>query len=134
MEKNRNFARLQQEQEEEKSLGFCFEIEVCPQKYYGKPVIVNKEGEMNYQRVSQMGDAADKTEIKYRRVGIASCQGKRPKWKMLPMLRKSLLSVKGKIHQAYTFAVFDGHGGSEAANYAKLNFAVYLHDTHKNIM
>jgi serine/threonine protein phosphatase PrpC len=127
LEKNRKFARKQQDEEE--LTGFCFKMETSQRKYV-KPVIVNKEeaGEMNYRQTPIENVILNKEEIKYPRVGICSCQGKRNYMEDATDVALIPLSIKEKTYLAYTFAVFDGHGGSDAASYAKENFALYLQE------
>lgn len=106
LEKNRNYARIQQEQQGRK--GFNVIYEGKPRSRH--PFIVEPEKEMGNGRAA-----------------MASCQGLRPTMEDETLIAPRIpLMIKEKTYYADVCAVFDGHAGRHAATFAQKHLIRYL--------
>lgn len=72
------------------------------------------------------GDPEDKKLQTERGVGIAHARGERPKMEDTYMTGMITYSRGAALRQAEVYAIFDGHGGDQAAKFASTNLTRYL--------
>lgn len=114
LEKNRNYARLQQEKEKKKP--FVISPGECPREFHGQPIIMEHTA-----------------KIDGKRIGVASCQGVRTSMEDTDLIvLHTPVRVNGKIYYADIFAICDGHGGNAAANFIKSHLEEYLTEALEN--
>jgi serine/threonine protein phosphatase PrpC len=99
LEKNRTAARTQQAAEKEKK--FAVKMATSSTDLFAKSIF------------------SEQKTIEMRQVGIAASQGPRVTMEDVTEVNSLTFSINGILHQASVFAVFDGHGGAEAAIFAK---------------
>lgn len=106
LQKNRNFAEIQQKQE--KSQNFNVFAEQISIKIGNRPL------EFARKIVNQ------------KQVGMAHCQGLRNTMEDADLATQIQFKVKDHVHQAEIFGIFDGHGGAQASAFLKKHLAHYL--------
>jgi serine/threonine protein phosphatase PrpC len=115
LQKNIVFARQQQQQEASKTK---FSI---LQEHVQQDVIQS----LKLSRGSQSITHAQQ-EVNGYSVGDACCQGARSKMEDQTLVSSLDFSIQEKCYTASVFAVFDGHGGDQAAIFVQQNFAKYF--------
>lgn len=122
LEKNRKFAKAQQDAEEPQ--GFELQEGEIPKFLLvteQRPYLTKLKPLHGITRV-----------IKGKHVGIASCEGPRTKMEDTDLTTSITFEINGKSHNAYLFAVFDGHGGSHVSIYLKGSLAQFLIEELEN--
>jgi serine/threonine protein phosphatase PrpC len=101
LEKNREYARIQQEKEQKPELPKYFEKNES--KLIGEDTIIGR-----------------------RKIGSVSCQGRRKEMEDTDLATEVQFKIKNVPHRAQVFGIFDGHGGAKASLFVKDNLVAYL--------
>ena len=123
LEKNRNFAKEQQNTEISK--GFVLTRGKIPRKGV-KVKVVDEEGKKKKKRSPIKGEGSS------RRIGIASCEGCRDSMEDAHLATNIRFTVNHIDHTVLVFGVFDGHGGTEASVFVKQNLDQYLKEAFES--
>lgn len=109
LEKNRNYA--QKQQQDEKAKGFAIVPGEIP------AALTRRNSALLGKSVNLIGGT---------NVGIASCQGSRPSMEDADFVAQGLIHTKPDAYPFKLFGVFDGHGGARASSFVKENLSDYL--------
>lgn len=84
-----------------------------------------------FQYVNQdpfFGSVAEEMVVGNMQVGIAHAQGRRPTMEDEHLAVAFNVEIAGKVYPLQLFGIFDGHGGSAAAQYVRNNLRQELHE------
>ena len=109
LEKNRNYA--QKQQQDEKAKGFAIVPGEIP------AALTRRNSPLLGKSVNLIGGT---------NVGIASCQGSRPSMEDADLVTDGSINTKPDAYPFKLFGVFDGHGGAWASSFVKENLSDYL--------